>query len=52
MPSTVTLTLPGSRIRWLAIGLATGLLVAAVASPAFAPLSVRKRVKSIMINEV
>lgn len=37
MPSTITIAIPGPRTRWLAIGLATGLLVAAIASPAFAP---------------
>ena len=37
MPSTVTLPIPGPRATWLALGLATGMLVAAVASPAFAP---------------
>lgn len=36
-PITLTLRLPGSRARWLAAGLATGLLIAAIASPAFAP---------------
>ena len=38
-PSTVTLTIPvpDSRTRWLAIGLAAGLLIAAIASPAFTP---------------
>ncbi len=36
-PTTITLTLPTSRIRWIGIGLAIGLLVAAIASPAFAP---------------
>ena len=38
-PSTVTLTLPvpDSRTRWVAIGLAAGLLIAAIASPAFTP---------------
>jgi uncharacterized protein len=35
--TTITLPLPGSRARWVALGLATGALVAAVASPAFAP---------------
>jgi uncharacterized protein len=35
--TTITLPLPGSRTRWLAIGLAGGALVAAIASPAFAP---------------
>jgi uncharacterized protein YggE len=37
MPTTITINLPGTRTRWLALGLAAGLLVAAVASPAFAP---------------
>ncbi len=36
-PIILTIRLPGSRARWLAAGLATGLLVAAIASPAFAP---------------
>jgi uncharacterized protein YggE len=36
-PITMTIRMPGSRARWLAAGLATGLLVAAIASPAFAP---------------
>jgi len=36
-PITLTIRLPGSRARWLAAGLATGLLVAAIASPAFTP---------------
>ncbi len=36
-PTTITFTLPTARIRWLGIGLAVGLLVAAVASPAFQP---------------
>jgi uncharacterized protein YggE len=34
-PITLTLRLPGSRARWLAAGLATGLLVATIASPLF-----------------
>jgi uncharacterized protein YggE len=36
-PRTITLTLPtpGSRGRWLAVGLAVGLLVAGIASPLF-----------------
>ena len=37
MPNTITLRVPGPRTGWLAIGLATGILVAAIASPAFAP---------------
>jgi len=36
-PTTITFTLPTSRIRWIGIGLAIGLVVAAVASPVFAP---------------
>ncbi len=36
-PTTITLNLPTTRVRWLAIGLAGGLLVAAIASPAFTP---------------
>lgn len=36
-PTTVTLSLPRRRAAWLAIGLAAGLLVAAIASPAVAP---------------
>ena len=36
-PTSITLTLPTSRARWIGIGLAVGLLVAAIASPAFAP---------------
>lgn len=36
-PITLTLRLPGARARWLAAGLATGLVVAAIASPAFTP---------------
>lgn len=35
--TTITLPIPGSRIRWLALGLAGGALIAAIASPAFAP---------------
>jgi len=35
--TTITLPVPGSRARWLALGLAAGALVAAIASPAFAP---------------
>jgi uncharacterized protein len=38
-PTTITLTLPTSRAKWLGIGLAVGLVVAAIASPAFAPRS-------------
>src|SRR3990170_852966 len=37
MPSTITIAIPGALTRWLAVGLAVGLLVAAIASPAFAP---------------
>ena len=37
MPTSITINLPGTRTRWLAVGLAVGLLVAAIASPAFAP---------------
>lgn len=36
-PSSVTIPLPRRPAVWLAIGLAGGLLVAAIASPAFAP---------------
>ena len=35
--TTITLPVPGARARWLAFGLAAGLLVAAIASPAFSP---------------
>ncbi len=35
--TTITLPVPGQRARWLAVGLASGLIVAAIASPAFAP---------------
>ena len=35
--TTITLPIPGRRARWLALGLATGALAAAIASPAFAP---------------
>jgi uncharacterized protein YggE len=38
-PTSITLTLPTSRARWIGIGLAVGLLVAAIASPVFAPRS-------------
>lgn len=34
---SITLPLPGSRVRWLALGLAAGLLVAAIAAPLFGP---------------
>jgi uncharacterized protein len=36
-PTTVTFTPPSSRAAWLALGLGAGLIVAAIASPAFAP---------------
>ncbi|MET1231347.1 MAG: SIMPL domain-containing protein [Candidatus Limnocylindrales bacterium] len=36
-PTSITIPLPSRPVVWLAIGLAGGLLVAAVASPAFAP---------------
>jgi uncharacterized protein len=36
-PITLTIRTLGSRARWLAAGLATGLLVTAIASPTFAP---------------
>lgn len=41
-PSTITVSIPmpGTRARWTAIGLAFGLLGAAVASPALAPHSI------------
>ncbi|MES2211100.1 MAG: SIMPL domain-containing protein [Chloroflexota bacterium] len=41
-PSTVTVSIPipGPRVRWAAIGLAAGLLVALIAGPAFAPRSI------------
>lgn len=38
--TTITLPIPGSRARWLALGLAGGILVAALASPAFAPRTI------------
>jgi uncharacterized protein YggE len=38
--TTITLPVPGSRARWLALGLASGLLLAAIASPAFAPRTI------------
>jgi len=34
---TISIPVPGQRTRWAAAGLATGLLVAAIASPAFGP---------------
>ena len=42
-PSTLTVSIPvpGARTRWAAVGLATGLLVAAIASPALAPHTIR-----------
>lgn len=39
-PTSITFTLPSSRTRWIGIGLAIGLLVAAIASPAFAPRTI------------
>ncbi len=38
-PSTFTISIPvpGTRVRWAAAGLTTGLLIAVIASPAFAP---------------
>ena len=36
-PITLTLRLPGARARWLALGLAVGVLAAAAASPLLAP---------------
>lgn len=36
-PSTITLTLPVARLRWLGVGLAVGLLTAMLAGPAFQP---------------
>jgi len=36
-PSSVTIPLPSRALVWLALGLAAGLAVAAIASPAFAP---------------
>ena len=36
-PTTITFTIPTARIRWIGVGLAIGLIVAAVASPVFAP---------------
>ncbi|MEO8230491.1 MAG: SIMPL domain-containing protein [Chloroflexota bacterium] len=38
--TTITIPVPGSRARWLAVGLAGGILVAAIASPAFAPRTI------------
>jgi uncharacterized protein len=38
--TTITLPVPGSRARWLAVGLAGGILVAAIAGPAFAPRTI------------
>ncbi len=34
---SITLPLPGTAVRWLAVGLAAGIVVASIASPAFAP---------------
>jgi uncharacterized protein len=36
-PTSITITLPTARMRWIGVGLGIGLLVAAIASPAFAP---------------
>lgn len=36
---TFSVPVPGARVRWLALGLAAGLLVAAVAAPLFGPRS-------------
>jgi len=36
-PTTITLTIPTARIRWIGVGLAIGLIVAAIASPVFGP---------------
>jgi uncharacterized protein YggE len=38
--TTISLPIPGSRPRWLALGLAGGILVAAIAGPAFAPRTI------------
>jgi uncharacterized protein YggE len=38
--TTITLPVPGSHARWLALGLAGGILVAAIASPALGPHTV------------
>lgn len=38
--TTITLTLPDTRVRWLAAGLAAGILVAAMAGPALGPRSI------------
>ncbi len=35
--TTLSISLPGSRARWVAVGLATGLIVAVIAWPALAP---------------
>ncbi len=39
MPSQISISLPipGARVRWLALGLAVGLLAAAIAAPLFGP---------------
>jgi uncharacterized protein YggE len=39
-PTTITVTLPDLRLRWLAAGLAAGMLVAAAAGPALGPRSI------------
>jgi len=38
--TSISIPLPGRRASWLAIGLAVGLLVAAIASPAFTPRTI------------
>ena len=38
---SLSIPVPGPRVRWLAVGLSAGLLVAAIASPAFSPRSIR-----------
>jgi hypothetical protein len=41
MPTTTATSLhPGTRARWLAAGLATGLFIAAIAAPAFVPRTI------------
>lgn len=37
---TIAIPVPGPRARWVAAGIVTGLLIAAIASPAFAPRSI------------